>query len=235
VDLRAKADRLDICEVKIRVEDKGVNYVAKLKDAENPEEVLAELDEVRRDGLVRLVDSLYNKSETKAGEIYGKEYQLGVVDPKDLLRAKNYFDFFKILLQDHPSHKEYANSFLVQHVLVDAMTEVLGPDVNIQVSAEDAEAIDKLFRNVVGKGEATKNPKTPEEAYPLLCILRDDFIALGERISYERARFLKPYFHLLFNKREDKRRTLIGKMLNREYPFTDDRRPDWPGEIQTFQ
>jgi len=213
-DLRRKLTKLYGSEVRIVFEGESKDYVDALFNAGDLEKVLEQLYEGKR---TELLDEIQRTSAKEVREIRKRTVYVGEIDPEELSNAKDYEDFFRILLHGTPRYQQKAQSF---HMILSS--------IEIATLPEDLGDITGKMQSIF-KGDASK-----KDIYWVVCTLRDDFISIGAQISYDRLFFMTTYLPELLSKKEDSRRVLLDKILNRTYPFTDDKKDEWRQEIREF-
>ena len=237
--LRANIVRLSVLDVQVRFDVSDEDLVARLYSANDPRTVIDGMDISRRESVIRQLESLASQDMSA---VRGKQFFVGAVDPCVLNAAVDYDSFFKLVLPDCTTVEEYAKVFQTRFSLQ------IGSGWNVleKLKGESEKMKDSYRRGDTSKfwksAEEGRNsidtmlglsPEAKRETYELLCIVRDDFIACGEAISYTRLELLVPYLSALLQRPADKRHVVLGKILRREYPFTDDNKEVWNSEIMS--
>ena len=203
-------------DVNICFEKENIDYISVLHSAEKPDEVLEGLESHKREGLVKEIQRTAKKDSQ---EIKNQTIYVGSIDPSKLNRAMDYYDFFRILLQNDLNYRKKAKDFLLRLAVSEKMNKGIPSDLK--------KLTDEMTACIQGNADTTKE-------FELLCNMRDDFISLGQYISYNRLGFISTFIFPLFDKLEGDRRTLLDNILNRKYPFTDDKIREWEDLIREY-
>lgn len=215
-NLEKSVTKLYSLGVNICFEGDDADYISELHKAENPEGLLRKLEDNKRKILVREIQKTAKK---EPHEIEKKTMYVGSMNPLELSQARDCYDFFKILLQNEPNYKAKANEFLLGLAVSEKMYKGVSSDLK--------KVEEEMRAYVLGNADTTKE-------FKILCDLKDDFISLGEYISYDRLNFINQFIFFLFSKLEGDRKTLIDKMINRKYPFTEDNMGEWKSLIKEY-
>lgn len=194
-------------------DDKPYDLVDDLYHAKDPEaaftEVFAESDQAV------VLPFLEELASAPLRNIYGKEFVAGTIDPRKLMNVKDFDQYMKELLRNAPDYKKRGEALLA----------LLQPQLAPQAATE-REAIRGMLKTL-------DSPESLAEAFQALKTLTEDFAGAGEEISYVRLMFVIPYAHALLDRHQDRRQVIIGQLLRREFPYTDDKRAEWDDMIRS--
>ena len=230
-NLKELVRKLYSCEVKVRIEreipcnyvknsavksegdDQPYDLIDDLYHTQNPEAAFAEVfAESDRAVVLPFLEELASAAPRN---IYGKEFVAGTIDPCKLISAKDFDHYMKELLRNALDYKKRGEALLA----------LLQPQLAPQAATER-----KAIRGIL---KTLDSPESLAEAFQALKTLTEDFAGAGEEISYVRLMFVIPYAQALLDRHQDRRQVIIGQLLRREYPYTDERREEWNDTIRS--
>ncbi len=169
-------------------------------------------------------------SDEKPERFYQGKIFLGRhVNGKVLKAARNYGDFFFLAATGDAEHENFAIDFWGKQKGMGAMLGDLTQKLGIGEIA-DKKTIKAAAR--VAMAEVMQyDAEDRVLMFGLMKILAEDFKEVGTYISLEKLMYVADLVPTLMKGKEDKRRDVLGKVLRKEFPYNEERRSRWTGDM----
>ncbi len=152
-------------------------------------------------------------------DIKGKRYALGGMNAESLMDCPDIRSYMKFLLGNYPTYEELVPEF--------ESTAFVGRDFSGQTFDDE-----RLQAMMAEQGTTVGSEASPKNRFDLMMIMTHGFASIGQEISYPRMQYINPFIPALAMAPEDRRNTVLGKMLDKEYPFNPENKEHWGFEIQ---
>ncbi len=226
---REDITKLYCLEAKVELSDSD-ELIETLYHADDPQKIIDLIPPLDNYFLQRTVEHIRTLEPSR---LRGQTFYPGRCDPKLLLAATDYQDFFRILLEEYPKWPSLAQNYLRVFENVQASPGETGKTPTEDHSFRPSLGLVQKV-GMAGGLPSELQPQQEDSMFGLLKIIVEDFKELQEAVTYFRIEFLTPYLPALLQKRQGDRQIIIAKMLHKEYPFVEDYKDRWVDEIHGF-